>query len=874
MVHLILSHENSDFDSISAQMAAHRLNPDAIPVLASRQNNNVARFLALTGTAFPYVRRDEAPTRRISAITLVDTHHVPAYKGIKPTTPIAVIDHHPVTEPLDPRIELHTEAVGATTTILVEQIRERGLAIGTAEATLYATGIYEDTGSLLYANTTLRDVQAVAWLLEQGADLALVRSYLQMPLEEPQQALLRRLLTDAETRDLDGYLATVAIARSEEYITEISAVAARLNDLLDVAALFVLVEMPGVTQLVCRSRQEVIDCEAIARHFGGGGHSRAAAASLHDQLAAEDAAGAIWDMVQVMVDTSPMVTRVSDLMSYGVHTVSADALVSDVLSELRRIGHEGYPVVENGRVAGLLTRRDLDRAAEHGLTTLTVSDIMQMGEVVLRPEDTVYELEARIVESGWGQIPVLDDDDELIGVVTRTDLIKHWADRHPRSPRREPSTPLSLFAQVLGKPMQALVEAAAAQAQEARLTAFVVGGVVRDLLLERPNLDLDIVVEGDAIRLAELLAKRYGGTVQVHRPFATAKWVLGADVPAHFGVDRGALPPTVDFATARNEFYEAPTALPTVYRGSIKLDLRRRDFTINTLAIQISPASRTGRILDFFGGLNDLRNGIIRVLHSLSFVDDPTRVLRAIRFEHRLGFSIEARTAALIRTSLPMLTRISGERIRNEMDLLLHEARPEVPLFEMQKRGILQAIHPDLRLSSHIGRHFRRARMLERFLPDAPAVLLYWHLLGIYCGAAALPAVIERALIGKSLGESMLAAAQAAQALAALNAPGWRPSDVVALLDGRPRIAVLAVWASAYDPVTLRQLRRYLGVWSKLRTSHTGNDLLALGIERGPCIGLLLGRLRVARLDGEVNDRAGEAALIRQLLGEGACDDI
>lgn len=872
MVHLILSHENSDFDSIASQIAAHRLNPDALPVLAARQNANVGRFLSGLGHALPFVRHDEAPTRKISAITLTDTHRVPSYKGIKPNTPIYVFDHHPVLEPLDPRMQFHGETIGAATTLLVEQIRERGMAVERDEATLYVLGIYEDTGSLLYSNTTPRDMRAAAWLVEQGADLSIVRYYLQLPLDEAQQALLERMLAEAESRDIDGFLTVVARVQADEYLSELSTVVARLNELLDAAALFVLVQMPGVTQLIARSRWEAVDCEAVARHFGGGGHPRAAAAALHDGDA-EAAASEIWDMVRVMVNTSPAVTRMSDLMSYGVHTVDAGALVRDVSSELRRIGHEGFPVVEDERVVGLLTRRDLDRAVEHDLADLKVRDIMQAGAIFLRPEDTVREFERLIVESGWGQIPIVDEVDRPVGVVTRTDLIRYWVDRRPQAPTREPSTPLSVFAHVLGKPMQQLVEIVAAAAQEAGLHAFVVGGVVRDLLLERPNLDLDIVAEGDAIKLAETLSARYGGSVQVYRPFGTAKWVLGGDVPRHFGIERAALPPTVDFATARNEFYEAPTALPTVYQGSIRLDLRRRDFTINTLAIQISPAARAGRILDPFGGLADLEAGVIRVLHSLSFVDDPTRVLRAIRFEHRLGFTIEARTAALIRTSLPMLALITGERVRHELDMILQETRPEVPLFEMQKRGILQAIHPGFRLSNRIGRHFRRARMQARWLNGVQPDLLYWHLIGIYCGSGQVQAVAERVMRGKTISDSMLAAARIAESFDRIANPDARPSEVAALLDGQPRPALLAAWAFAHDPVVLRNLRRYLGQWAQLRPAHDGHDLMAMGVPKGPCLGQLLERLRSARLDGEVTSREEEAALVRRLLDEGLCAD-
>ena len=220
---------------------------------------------------------------------------------------------------------------------------------------------------------------------------------------------------------------------------------------------------------------------------------------------------------------------------------------------------------------------------------------------------------------------------------------------------------------------------------------------MRDLLLGMPNADVDFVVEGDAVELVRALRDAYGGDMRSHAQFGTAKWLLTPEVAAALDIDPAAngWPKSVDFVTARMEYYEEPTALPTVQRSSIKPDLYRRDFTINTLAIRLSPGP-LGDLLDFYGGEQDLRDGVIRVLHSLSFIDDPTRILRAVRLEQRLGFTIEPRTEELIEGALPLLDRVSGDRIRHELALILAEPQPLPMLARLHGLGVLSRIHPQL----------------------------------------------------------------------------------------------------------------------------------------------------------------------------------
>jgi len=812
----------------------------------------------------------------VERIILVDTQRLPEIRHIKRDTPVIIIDHHPYEGNQGAHVTFTGEEIGANATLLTEQIiAQGGISLTSLEATVMLLGIYADTGSLTYSKTTPRDIRAAAWLVEQGGVLDTVRRFMSIPLNEAQRNLLDQLTSHQETRYIQGHSIVICTATIEESVDNINQVTHRIRDLLEPTGLIVLVKMPSRVQMVCRSTTDAVDMGGLAKFFGGGGHTRAAASSIVNRPLAE-LVPAIWEALPSFV--RPIAT-ITDLMSYGVKTVESAQKINDIIGFLRRVGHEGFPVLEDGHVVGLLTRRDADRAVEHGLREALVRDVMIGGAVTLSPEDSVSTLEQTMVNTSWGQIPIVTPDNRLIGIVTRTDLIKHWAKIHPTNQPQYDHIHADLITEALGAHLAHFITQIALIADEMSINLYIVGGIVRDMLLKRKNDDIDFVTEVSAIDFAEVVVAKFGGELNSFRPFGTAKWMPSPQSAQLLGVPYDSLPHHIDFATARNEFYQHPTALPSVYSGSIKLDLHRRDFTINTIAIQLSPQSHANRVLDFYGGMNDLNNGVIRALHSLSFVDDPTRILRAVRFETRLGFTIESRTAELIHTHDEMLRRITGERVRNELTLLLNEAVPERGIMTLHERGLLTAIHPDLAFSGGANADFMAlrgsdvsefcARMglsLDGVLAESPEEL-YWLVWMKHLSPQAVTAVCERLLFGQKLTTQFRALAEITHDGESLRDATTPPSKIVAKFDTIHDWALVALWINGH-PTTRAFIETYFITWRHIHSVINGDTLLAMNIPTGRHYRDILSKLREALLDGVTTNAESEYAYLDEFLRE------
>ena len=400
----------------------------------------------------------------------------------------------------------------------------------------------------------------------------------------------------------------------------------------------------------------------------------------------------------------------------------------------------------------------------------------------------------------------------------------------------------------------ALFQAVVRTAQDFSTPLFLVGGGIRDLLREEPLTELDAAVEGDAIRLASEAAVRTGARLKSHRRFGVATLELGGG--------------RIDLATARTEVYSRPGALPKVSPGSIADDLSRRDFTVNAIALALT-GENAGTLLDPLGGEKDLEAGLIRVLHLNSFVDDPTRLLRAARYEVRLGLSLEKDTETWLEEAVKggALDSVSGDRVRNELGLAFHEPDPLKTLSRFRELGLLSAIHPSLgaALTPTLSQGERGPR--DGINPRAQnAAPLLW-LAVMACGVSYNDgtAIIQRLRMpsrwAKTVMDTVDVATHSAQDLTAMP-----PQDLAAWLDARSPYSIEAVCMLTPDPDVAFTLRRYLKSWRNVKPTLTGKDLAALGADEGPLVGDLIKKLKEARIAGTVRSREEETELARKSI--------
>ncbi|GAF72523.1 unnamed protein product [marine sediment metagenome] len=389
-----------------------------------------------------------------------------------------------------------------------------------------------------------------------------------------------------------------------------------------------------------------------------------------------------------------------------------------------------------------------------------------------------------------------------------------------------------------------LVRDAGEKASELGQKVYLVGGAVRDLFLGRANFDFDLVVEGDAIRLAQELAKHSRAKLTVHPRFGTAKLSY-----SNF---------SLDLATARRETYSQPGALPTVQPGSLTDDLCRRDFSINAMAVCLAP-QRFGELVDLYNGKDDLDNQLIRILHPNSFIDDATRILRGLRYEQRLGFRLEPKSAELLRRDAAMLDTISGDRIRHELELILKEDHPERVLRRADELGVMNKLHPSLKGNGWLSEKFDQARRLLKRTSPSP---LYLCLLIYNLTNKENEQFLSRLNFPKRLALAMRHTLQLKTQLHSLANPQLKPSDIYRSLHGYTPHAIQANALASESPAVSRHLQLYLTKLRYVKPLLNGGDLQRMGFPSGPQLGKLLDALHEARLNGEVRTREEEEKLV------------
>ena len=874
---VILTHEQSDFDAVAASFGAWMLDDTAIPLLPTRLNRNVRHFLNLYGFELPFIELRDLPSGNIEAVTLVDTQSLVTLKGVTQQTQIHIIDHHPLRAELPVKWQHEIEKTGSCATLFVERLQDHLHSLTMIQATLLLLGIYEDTGSMTYASTTARDIRASAALVEVGASLRIAVEFLNPALTDAQKLLADRLMASAKNLTINGQVILIAAADARDMREEISSVAHKLRDLLDPDGLFILVQTSEGVRLVARSTSDQINVGKIAAAFGGGGHDRAASALIEaHRLKLENSDQPLLEisnqLVKILQSEIKTAVTVGKIMSKNPLLLSPETTLFEAERVMQRYGYEGFPVIDAGQVVGLLTRRSVDRASAHHLN-LTAGSLMEAGEYSLTPTDSLDQLQTLMASTGWGQIPVIDPESKkVVGIVTRTDLLKTL----PRE--KNFISGMLNYAVLLEKIMPALrlslLKKVAEEATREQLPVYIVGGFVRDLVLNRPSMDFDIVVEGDALLLANKLSKHYGGRVITHNRFGTAKWMIKEIKPAlaaalGFCSDKFTeLPDSLDLISARTEFYDYPSALPTIERSSIKLDLHRRDFTINTMALRLD-GRHFAELHDYWDGLIDLQKKQVKVLHSLSFVDDSTRLLRAARFEQRFQFRIEARTQQLMKEARPLLKQVSGDRLRHELDLIFKEENPIPILDRLQELELLSAIHPALRWQKEQKTPLRTALFepvppewnLPPFIDHTSMRLALGYLVWLipFGGEPALE-IANRFHFNKVLLRAIQSACQIwadRESLVSLE-----KSAFFDRIESCPLVAGYALFLLAQPGDFKQMLNEAFTHWRYLIPGVDGNKLKEMGLVPSPLFNKIIHKLRSAWINGEISNSEQEKILL------------
>jgi tRNA nucleotidyltransferase (CCA-adding enzyme) len=799
--------------------------------------------------------------------------------------PVHVYDHHPDAEPqaaetlsLRPERRL-VEPVGATTTILVERLNEAGVALTPFEATVMALGLYEETGSLAYTSTTPRDLEAAARVLHAGADLNLVSDTLRSHLDADQIALLNDLLRGSETYYLEGRKVLLATSAYDRYRGDLAEVVHKLAEMEGLDAVVAAIAMEEKVEIIGRSRRPEINVGELAREFRGGGHAVAASATVKGQTLVEVRER----LAQLLTERYRPTLLARDVMTTPVKAIGEETTVADAENSLTKYEVNALPVLDSkDRYRGLVTRETIQKALFHRFGEAPVAGLIQTDAYTAEPETPFREIEARMVERNQRFVPILKNT-RVVGVITRTDLLRTLHDdvlmaARARAKGRDGAAwtfvsrrnVRTMLKDRLPARVFALLEEVGELAGRTGVSVFVVGGFVRDLLLGRPNLDVDLVVEGDGIAYARTLGKGAQAKVKVHERFGTAVLVF----PDGF---------KLDVATARTEYYEYPTALPTVERSSIKKDLYRRDFTINTLAVRLN-AGRFGELIDFYGGQRDLREKTIRVLHSLSFVEDPTRVFRAARFEQRFGFRLGKETLSLIKGAVKMdlFHRLSGSRLFEELILLLSEEEPRKIIGRLGELNLLRFIHPGLKWTDRLNGLLKSVQevldwyklaSLNRPAGSPPALMEAWlvymmALMEVIPGKAA-EEMLKRLAVPERMAEKIRAGHGAAGRVLRRLArrPPPRPAESYHALAGLSDETLLLLMAATKSEVVRRQVSAHLTTYQHVKPSLTGKDLKALGLKPGPMYKKILDRLLDARLNGEVSSESEERELVKQMAG-------
>ena len=869
---VITSHIQADFDAFASMVAAKKLHPGAVLVFPGAQEKNLREYLlhASPAVTSAIVKMKNVRVDEVDSLIIVDTRQLSRIgefsrligrQGVE----VIIYDHHPVSADDIKGTRETSREYGSNMAIMVEILKERGIVPNAEEATIMAMGIFEDTGSLLFPSTRPEDCTALAEIIRWGADLRTVSQTLSRELSPEQVDILDQLIKNAYIFHVGGIDVLFTRSESSSYVEDFAMLVHKMRGMFEADAMFALARMGERIYLVARSTVPQINASDVASRFGGGGHASAAAASIKD-MSLDKVESTLVNLIKK--ETKPrLIAR--DIMTFPVIALHMDATIDEASETLNRYNINAAIVqTKDERVVGIVTRQVVTRAQGHGLGPARITDYMIRDLTFIRPDAPVWEIRTLIIDGNQRMLPVVEDH-RAIGVITRTDLMRIMHEKMAREDgldyrSTQKKNVQTLLEERLPRHVYAMLQQAGALALSMGSNIYLVGGIVRDMLLRIDNLDIDLVVEGDGIAFARALAQEFQARCAIHEKYKTAVISLPDGT-------------RIDVATARLEYYNHPGGYPIVEQSTLKLDLYRRDFTINTMAISLS-RHRFGELIDFFGAQRDIKEKRIRVLHALSFVEDPSRIMRAVRFEQRYGFSLGKQTLSLVHTAVKsgLLGNIPGRRLSYEIRQILSEEDPQLGLDRLRELGVLAAIHPDLIFNAAIRDNFARVRQTISWFN-----LLYTHEVYrswlVYLIAMVdhmkpkkIIAICSRlGLTDENIRNILTAKAKVGEILKELSGgAGNSPAFVVNTFEKVRIEEILFAMSKTKSAQAKEMISSYITTWRSYKPPVTGKDLMSIGFRKGRQLGEALRLIRDKGLNGEIKDFSEAMAYAGKLLEE------
>jgi tRNA nucleotidyltransferase (CCA-adding enzyme) len=879
-VTVITTHVNADFDALASMLAAQKLYPDALVIFPGSQEKNLKNFFINSmAYLFNMVDVNRIEFDSITRMVLVDTRQTTRIGKLadlldKPGVEIHIYDHHPPTDnDIKGKVEVHGQT-GANVTILTEIIRGKEIPISADEATIMCLGIYEDTGSFTFPSTTERDFLAAAYLLSQGANLNVVSNLIAREFSPEQVVLLNDMIQAVTRYYINGIEVVVTSVTMEKYMPDFAFLVQKMVKMENLDAIFAIARMENKIYVVARSRINEVDVGSILTSLGGGGHPYAAAASIKGKTLAQTETG----LVEILYEKIRASRQAKDLMSSPAISINPDVTCKKARNIITRYNLNALLVTEksNGaeKLSGYITRQVIEKALYHKLDQVQVKDYMTTEVATVEPDADLIEIQEKIIDNKQRILPVVENE-TIAGVITRTDLLNILVRRSQPLPDETPDPAqepphahtrniVRFMKERLSADLITNLQQIGEVADKIGCGAYVVGGFVRDLFLYRSDEDIDIVIEGDGIAFAKKYAKIVGARIHAHEKFGTAVIIF----PDGF---------KIDVASARMEYYKFPAALPVVEMSSIKLDLYRRDFTINTLAIQLN-SSKFGTLIDFFSARKDVKEKIIRVLHNLSFVEDPTRVFRAIRFEQRFEFTIGKLTMGLIANAISMdfFRELSGKRVFAELRLILQEENPVATIRRLNDFDLLKVIHPSIKFDKNLMARLNSVKKVLSwhdllFLEESYKKWIVYFLVLIRSCKSHISKEICRRFELKPEDEKILCA----ERFEADKCIFWleqnlavSDSAIYRKLNGFKIESILFMMAVAKKKAVKKSISHFFTDLRRTQLSLKGRDLKKMGLKPGPVYRQVMEAVLDAKLDGTLKSKKDEIEFARRLVAK------